>query len=64
MKTKIRQANWKSKGIFGDKKYMDIVTAVYWQGDDALIDTDSKFFLVPSLQRWHTYTNWSNKKLI
>jgi hypothetical protein len=43
MKTKIKQANWKSKGIFGDNKYMNIVTTVYWQGDNAFIDTDSKF---------------------
>ena len=42
MKTKIKQANWKSKGLFGDKKTMNIVTTVYWQGDDAFIDTDSK----------------------
>jgi len=42
MKTKIKQANWKSKGLFGDKKYTDIVTTVYWQSDDAFIDTDSK----------------------
>ncbi len=42
MKTKIKQANWKSKGIFGDKKYMNIVTTVYWQGDNAFVDTDSK----------------------
>jgi len=42
MKTKIKQANWKSKGLFGDRKYYDIVTTVYWQGDDAFIDTDSK----------------------
>ena len=42
MKTKIKQANWKSKGIFSDKKQMNIVTTVYYQGDDAFIDTDSK----------------------
>ena len=42
MKTKIKQANWKSKGLFGDKKPMSIVTTVYWQGNDAFIDTDSK----------------------
>ena len=42
MKTKIKQANWRSKGLFGDKKYNDIVTTVYWQSDDAFIDTDSK----------------------
>ena len=42
MKTKIKQANWKSKGIFFDEKYMDIVTTVYWQSDDVFIDTDSK----------------------
>lgn len=43
MKTKIKQANWKSKSIFPDKEYMNIVTTVYWQGDDVFIDTDSKF---------------------
>jgi hypothetical protein len=42
VKTKIKQANWKSKSIFPDEKYMNIVTTVYWQGDDAFIDTDSK----------------------
>ena len=42
MKTKIKQANWKSKSIFPDEKYMNIVTTVYWQGDDTFIDTDSK----------------------
>ena len=42
MKTKIKQANWKSKGLFSDKKYVDVVTTVYWQSDDAFIDTDSK----------------------
>ena len=43
MKTKIKQANWKSKSIFPDKEYMNIVTTVYWQGDGIFIDTDSKF---------------------
>jgi len=43
MKTKIKQANWKVKGFLGDKKMMHIVTTVYWQADDAFIDTDSKF---------------------
>lgn len=42
IKTKIKQANWKSKSIFGDK-YMNIVTNIYWQNDDTFIDTDSKF---------------------
>lgn len=42
LKTKIKQANWKSKSIFGDK-YSNIVTNVYWQSDDAFIDTNSKF---------------------
>ena len=42
MKTKIKQANWKSKSIFDNNKYMDIVTTVYWQGNDVFIDTDSK----------------------
>lgn len=41
MKTKIKQANWKSKGIFGDK-YSNIVTTIYWQSDDAFIDINSK----------------------
>jgi hypothetical protein len=42
MKTKIKQANWKSKGMFGGEP-MDIVTTVYYQGKDAFIDSDSKF---------------------
>lgn len=41
--TTIKQANWKSKGIFGKKKeYQNIVTTIYYQGEDAFIDTDSK----------------------
>ncbi|PHS42211.1 MAG: hypothetical protein COB07_00280 [Sulfurovum sp.] len=45
MKTKIKQANWKSKPFFNkkDKEYMNIITTVYWQDDDVFIDTDSKF---------------------
>jgi len=43
LKTTIKQANWKSKGIFGKKKeYHNIVTTIYYQGEDAFIDTDSK----------------------
>ena len=43
LKTTIKQANWKSKGIFGKKKeYHSIVTTIYYQSDDAFIDTDSK----------------------
>jgi len=43
LKTTIKQANWKSKGVFGKKKeYHNIVTTIYYQGDDAFIDTDSK----------------------
>lgn len=45
MKTKIKKAYWKSKPLFNkkDNEYMDIVTTVYWQSDNAFIDTDSKF---------------------
>ena len=45
MKTKIKKAYWKSKPFFNkkDKEYMNIVTTVYWQSDNAFIDTDSKF---------------------
>lgn len=43
LKTTIKQANWKSKGVLGKKKeYHNIVTTVYYQGEDAFIDTDSK----------------------
>jgi len=43
LKTTIRQANWKSKALFGKKKeYHNIVTTIYYQGEDAFIDTDSK----------------------
>ncbi|NOQ32108.1 MAG: hypothetical protein GQ570_13410 [Helicobacteraceae bacterium] len=42
-KTTIKQANWKSKGMFGKKKeYHNIITTIYYQGDDSFIDTDSK----------------------
>jgi len=38
VKTKIKQANWKSKPFFNkkDKEYMNIITTVYWQGDNIL----------------------------
>jgi len=43
IKTIIKQANWKSKGLFGKKgEYHNIVTTIYYQGEDAFIDTDSK----------------------
>ena len=43
LKTKIKQANWKSKSLFGKKKeYHNIITTIYYQGEDAFIDTDSK----------------------
>jgi hypothetical protein len=42
MKTTIKQAQWKSKGILKHTN-TTIVTNVFWQGDDAFIDTDSKF---------------------
>ena len=43
LKTTIKQANWKSKALFGKKnEYHNIVTTIYYQGDDAFIDTDSK----------------------
>jgi len=43
LKTTIKQANWKSKGVFGKKRgYHNIVTTIYYQGKDAFIDTDSK----------------------
>ena len=42
MKTIIKQANWKSKSLFGKKAYSNIITTVYYQDDDAFIDTDSK----------------------
>ena len=43
VKTTIKQANWKSKALFGKKKeYHNIITTIYYQGDDAFIDTDSK----------------------
>ena len=56
MNTKIKQANWKSKSIFPDKEYMNIITTVYWQGDDAFIDTDSKFlFQIVCENFFHQY---------
>jgi len=42
-KTKIKQANWKSKSLFVKKKeYHNIVTTIYYQDEDAFVDTDSK----------------------
>lgn len=43
IKTKIKQANWKSKPPFRKKgEYWDIVTTVFYQGKDIFIDTNSK----------------------
>jgi len=48
LKTTIKQANWKSKGIFGKKKeYHSIVTTIYYQSDDALIPNNSITFPTP-----------------
>jgi len=58
MKTKIKKAYWKSKPFFDkkNKEYMDIVTTVYWQSDDAFIDTDSKFlFKIICKNFFHQY---------
>lgn len=42
LKTTIKQANWKSKTLFGKKnEYDNIVTTIYYQGEDAFIDTNS-----------------------
>ena len=44
IKTKIKQANWKSKSLFGKKgEYDNIVTSVFYQDKTAFIDTNSKF---------------------
>jgi hypothetical protein len=61
MKTKIKQANWKSKGLLGDKKYMDIVTTVYWQSDDSFIDTDSKLLFQMVCENF--FIQYKNAKL-
>lgn len=43
LKTTIKQANWKSKALFGKKnEFNNIVTTVYYQGENVFIDTDSK----------------------
>ena len=43
IKTSIKQANWKSKSLFGkNKEFHNIVTTIYYQSEDAFIDTDSK----------------------
>ncbi len=58
MKTKIKKAYWKSKPFFNkkDNEYMDIVTTVYWQSDNAFIDTDSKFlFQIVCKNFFHQY---------
>ncbi len=43
METLIKQASWKSKGLLDKKDHFNVVTNVYWQSDDAFIDTDSRF---------------------
>jgi len=58
MKTKIKQANWKSKSLFSDEKYMNIVTTVYTQGKNIFIDSDSKFlFQMVCENFFHQYPN-------
>ncbi|MDF1883250.1 hypothetical protein JHD49_04790 [Sulfurimonas sp. SAG-AH-194-C21] len=58
MKTKIKRANWKSKGMFSKKKYENIFTTVYTQGKDVFIDTDSKFlFQMVCENYFHQYPN-------
>ena len=42
-KTTIKEANWKVKDLFGRKnEFSNIYTHIYYQGDDAFIETDSK----------------------
>ena len=58
MKTKIKQANWKSKSLFSDEKYMNIVTTVYTQGKNTFIDSDSKFLFQMICENFfHQYPN-------
>ncbi len=58
MKTKIKRANWKSKSLFSNDKYDDIVTTVYTQGKDVFIDSDSKFLFQMICENFfHQYPN-------
>jgi len=43
METLIKQARWKSNGVFGKKRDIDVVTTIYWQSEDTFIDTTSRF---------------------
>ncbi len=57
MKTVIKTAQWKSKGILKNQDPMNIVTNVYWQGDNAFIDTDSKFLFKMICSHFFSDTN-------
>lgn len=59
MKTIIKTARWKSKSILDNDKSMDVVTNVYWQSDDAFIDTDSKFLF--KMTCTHFFKDRNNK---
>ncbi len=42
-KTTIKEAHWKIKDLFGRKnEFSNIYAPIYYQGDDAFIETDSK----------------------
>lgn len=43
METLIKQARWKSNGVLGKKRDIDVVTTIYWQSEEAFIDTNSRF---------------------
>lgn len=53
MKTKIKQANWKSKSFFDDD-YMNIFTSIFWQSDKAYIETDSKLLFQIICEKFFT----------
>ncbi len=59
VKTRIKQANWKSKSLFGkNKEYQNIVTTIFYQSEDAFIDTDSKLlFQMVCEHFFYTYKN-------
>lgn len=60
MDTLIKQASWKSNGVFGKMSHANIVTNIYWQNEDAFIDTDSRFLF--KMVCTHFFSKY-NKKL-
>ncbi len=61
MKTTIKKANWKSKMKIFDDKYINITTTLFYQSEDAFIDTDSKFLCEMICAKF--FRSFQNKKI-